>query len=127
MSTVSTKNLILSQPKSGTAPEVVSIPVLANEISHDDSCTTIKVEIPGIDPSTVEVECENNVLQVHCEKGKFTHTVSPTVDTSKIKADIQWGLLTLVIPAPPAPVAHSIKVSVHDAIKSAKSRFTSED
>jgi HSP20 family molecular chaperone IbpA len=131
MSNVITKNLILSQPKSGVGSDVKAVPSLTSEISHDDSSTTIKVEVPGVDPSTVRVECENNILHVGCEKGSFVYSVDPTVDTSKIKADIQWGLLTLTVPAPPAPVSHSIKVSVHDTVKSAPtksvSKFTSEE
>lgn len=126
MSSVTTKNLILSQRKP-TVSGVETAPALVNQISQNNSSTTIKVEIPGVDPSTVEVECENNILRVSCAKGEFVYSVEPTVDTSKIKAEIQWGLLTLTIPAPPAPSAHSIKVSIHDAIKSAKSKFTSED
>jgi HSP20 family molecular chaperone IbpA len=129
MSNVATKNLILSQPKSGTTEEHSS-PVLKNEISQNESSTIIKVEVPGIDPSTVDVECENNILRVNCEKGEFVYSVEPTVDTSKIKADIQWGLLTVTIPAPPAPVSRSIKVSIHDAVKAAastKTKFTSEE
>ena len=131
MSSTTVKNLILSQPKSGFQSAVpVALP-LKNEISSDDSNTTIKVEIPGVDPSTVDVECENNVIRVKCERGEFTHTVEPTIDTSKIKASIQWGLLTLTIPSPPPPASHSIKVNIYDAVKTAPSKapakFTKED
>lgn len=126
MSNVATKNLILSQPKSGTT-EVKSKPVLASEIKNYESTTVVSIEIPGVDPSTVEVHCENNLLQVTCEKGEFVHTVGPAVDTSKIKAEIQWGLLTLTVPAPVVPPSLNIKVNIHDPIKKAPSKFTKED
>ena len=90
---------------------------LTNEVIDDKSGTTIKVEVPGVDPSAVVIDCKGDILTISCERGKFTHKVDPTVDVSKIKADIQWGLLTLTIPLPPAPVAHSIKINIHDAIK----------
>ena len=118
MSSTTTKNIILSQPKTGSV-DVKSPAILPNTISHNGDCTVIKVEIPGIDPSTVDVSCENNVLHVQCECGSFTHSVDPTVDTSKIKADIQWGMLTLTIPVPPQPVARSIKINFHDAAPAA--------
>ena len=126
MSTVSAKNLILSQPKtSQTEPAPTS--VLTHTLSTDDSTITIKIEIPGVDPSTVDVECEGTLLQVSCERGEFVHPLDPTIDTSEIKADIQWGLLTLTIPMPAPPVSRSIKVSVHDAVKKAPSKFTKEE
>lgn len=129
MSNVATKNLILSQPKA-SPNEVVAVPSLKGETLVDDSSVTIKIEVPGVDPSTVNVDCENYILCVSCEKGAFTYSVKPTVDTSKIKADIKWGLLTISIPEPPAPVSRSISVNIHDSAKnssSAKTKFTSED
>jgi HSP20 family molecular chaperone IbpA len=85
-----------------------------------ETSTEVKVEVPGIDPSTIEVGFEDNLLQVHCEKGVLALPVDPTVDTSKIKADILWGLLTLVVPLPVPPAARNIKVSIHDAVPAKK-------
>jgi HSP20 family molecular chaperone IbpA len=115
MSSVTAKNIILSQPKTGSFDVIKSPVILPNTVSHNEDCTVIKVEIPGVDPSTVDVSCESNTLQVQCECGSFTHSVNPTIDISKIKADIQWGMLTLTIPVPPQPVARSIKINFHDA------------
>ena len=114
MSSATTKNIILSQPKTGLI-DVKPPAILPSTTSHNEDCTVIQVEIPGIDPSSVGVSCESNILQVQCERGSFTHSVDPTIDTSKIKADIQWGMLTLSIPVPPQPVARSIKINFHDA------------
>jgi len=113
MSSTTTKNILLSQPKIGNGGESSETP-LTHHVSEEGHHTVVKIEIPGVDPATVEVQCENNVLAVNCPKGSFTMPVEPTSDISKIKADIQWGLLTLSIPMPEAPPTRTIKVSVHD-------------
>jgi HSP20 family molecular chaperone IbpA len=126
MSSTTTKNILLSQPKIGTGGESSVIPLI-HTVSENESNTVVKIEIPGVDPSTVEVQCENNVLSVNCPRGSFTMPVDAASDISKIKADIQWGLLTLSIPLPEAPPTRTIKVSVHDFVeKSVPKAQTSE-
>lgn len=126
MSTVATKSLLLSQPKAGQY-EVAPIPSLTYTTETVENTTKVKVEIPGVDPSTVEVEFEGSNILVRCERGQMVYPVHPTTDTSKIKADILWGVLTLTVPQPAPPAAHSIKVSIHDAVKKAPTKFTEED
>jgi HSP20 family molecular chaperone IbpA len=77
----------------------------------------VTVEIPGVDPSTVEVNFEGGQLQVKCEKGEASVSISPTVDTSKIEAEILWGILTLRIPLPKAPASRSIHIKTLDTPK----------
>jgi HSP20 family molecular chaperone IbpA len=131
MSNTAGKNLILSQPKIGQAPEnsTTYLPQTVTHVSGED--TVVTVEIPGVDPSTVEVVCENGVLRVSCPKGEATINIGSTVEVSDIKADILWGLLTLEIPPAPAPTAQAVKVSIHDAVKKAPSKapvkFTDEE
>ena len=115
MSNTSTKNLILSQSKTGQS-EVVQVTTLPHTTRQTDNTTEVKVEVPGVDPSTINVGFERNLLQVRCSKGELTLPIDPTVDVSKIKADIMWGLLTLSIPLPEVPEARTIKVSVHDSV-----------
>ena len=93
MSSTTTKNLLLSQPKAGQF-EGVPVTYLTHSVEHKNDHTEIRVEIPGIDPSTVNVEFDNNTLHVECARGVLTLPVDLTVDTSKIKADIVWGMLT---------------------------------
>lgn len=114
MSSTTTKNLLLSQPKAGQF-EGVPVTYLTHSIEHKNDHTEIRVEIPGIDPSTVNVEFDNNTLHVECARGVLTLPVDLSVDTSKIKADIVWGMLTLTVPSPKPPESRSIKVSIHDA------------
>ena len=110
---------MLSQHKIGQNDEV-EVLTLPHTATKTAATTEVKVEVPGIDPSTIEVGFVNNQLQIHCENGSLSIPVDPTVDTSKIKADILWGLLTIVIPLPEAPEARSIKVSIHEAAPAKK-------
>ena len=112
MSNTLSKSLILSQPKVGQLPETYATP-LTHEITREEEFIVVKVEVPGVDPSTIDVHCENNILGVTCPRGEMHTPVDPTIDISKIEADIQWGLLTLTIPAPAAPPSRAIKVKVH--------------
>ena len=119
MSQVATKSLLLSQPNASQV-ENPAIPVpLTHYSSTGETATEIKVEIPGVDPSSVEVEFEGHTLLVKCERGELTLPLNLSTDISKITADILWGMLTLSVPLPTPPAAGSIKVSVHDAVKKA--------
>ena len=114
MSNTNTKNLVLSQPKTGQV-ETVQVLTLPHTTIQTETSTEVKVEVPGIDPSTIGVGFEHNLLHVVCDRGELTLPIDPTIDVSKIKADILWGMLTLSIPLPEAPEARTIKVSVHDS------------
>jgi HSP20 family molecular chaperone IbpA len=114
MSNTNTRNILLSQPKTAQG-ETIQVLTLLHTTIQTESFTEVKVEVPGIDPSTIGVGFENSLLHVHCDRGELTLPIDPTIDVSKIKADILWGLLTLSIPLPEIPEARTIKVSVHDA------------
>lgn len=119
MSNTLTKNLILNHPKSGQIVENTAT-VLTQTTSHNvDESTVVTVEIPGVDPSTVEVSCESNILKITCPKGEATLSVAPGTEISEIKAEILWGLLTLTIPPAAAPSVQTIKVNLLDAVKKA--------
>jgi len=135
MSNTTTRNLVLSQPKAGQG-ETIQVLTLTHVTVQTETSTEVKVEVPGIDPSTIGVGFENSLLHVHCDRGELTLPIDPTVDVSKIKADILWGMLTLSIPLPEIPEARTIKVSVHDAAptpakkpatKVSASKFTEEE
>jgi HSP20 family molecular chaperone IbpA len=114
MANSNTRNILLSQPKTAQG-ETIQVLTLLHTTIQTESFTEVKVEVPGIDPSTIGVGFENSLLHVHCGRGELTLPIDPTIDVSKIKADILWGLLTLSIPLPEIPEARTIKVSVHDA------------
>lgn len=115
MASTTTKNILLSQARVGQN-ESVSLSVLNHTTTQNEDSTVIKIEIPGIDPSTVGINCDDNLLHVECEKGEANITIDPTVDVTKIKADILWGMLTVTIPAPTKPVTQAIKINIHDGL-----------
>jgi HSP20 family molecular chaperone IbpA len=125
MSATATKNILLSQPKIGSIPES-QLQTLVHTTTQNELETVVTVEIPGVDPSTVEVTCENNIVTVRCARGEVLIPVNPISDTSKIEADILWGVLTLRVPLPPAPVAHSIKVNMLDTMKKSHTKTATE-
>ncbi len=104
---------MLSQQKIGQ-PDNTQVLTLPHTETQTDTTTEIKVEVPGIDPSTIEVDFVNNQIQIHCEHGGLNIPVDPAVDTTKIKADIVWGMLTLQIPLPEPPASRTIKVNIHE-------------
>jgi len=119
MSNTLTKNLILNHPKSGQTVES-TVALLTHTTSHnEDGSVLVSVETPGVDPSTIEVSCESNILKVICPKGEATLSVAPGTEISEIKAEILWGLLTLVVPPAAAPSVQTIKVNLLDAVKKA--------
>lgn len=133
MSNTTVKSLCLSQPKIGQSNETPA-PVLVHDISSSESGTQVTVEVPGVDPSTIEIQCENSILSISCPRGTATLSVDAATDVSKISADVHWGLMTLHIPAPQPTPAQTIKLNVLDAPKkTAKAatkqseEFTSED
>jgi len=127
MSLVASKNLILSQPKSGLIESGPITPTLPYTSSSSEDATTVKVEIPGVDPSTVQVDFVGNTLHVSCERGELTLPLNANTDTSKITAEILWGLLTLTIPTPAPPATGSIKISIKDAVKKAPAKSTEDE
>lgn len=122
MSNVLVKNLVLSQPKAGLGENGPVTPTLSHTSSSVGEATTVEVEIPGVDPSTVEVNFIGSTLHVSCERGELTLPLNANTDTSKITAEILWGLLTLTVPTPAPPAAGSIKVSVKDSVKKAPTK-----
>lgn len=129
MASTTTKNIILSQSRLGQS-ELKPFTTLNHTTTHDETTTTIKIEIPGVDPASVDVNCDNNLLHVECERGELTLNIDPSVDVSKIKADIMWGMLTVTVPAPSKPAAQNIKINIHDGLdrkpahKSTTEKFT---
>ena len=111
MSNTISKNLILSQPKIGQG-ENHALPSLKQTTTTVDNKTVVEIEIPGVDPATVSVDFDGGTLLVSCPKGASIIPLPHACDTSAIDAEILWGMLTLTIPMPAPPVAHSIKVNI---------------
>jgi HSP20 family molecular chaperone IbpA len=114
MSNTTTKSILLSQPKIGQN-EVIPTVALTHTVINTEKTVEIKAEVPGVDPSTIEVGFGDHTVHVRCSKGELSVPINPSVDISKIKADIIWGMLTLVIPLPAPPASGKIKINIHDS------------
>jgi HSP20 family protein len=77
----------------------------------------IHLDLPGVDPNSIELTCERNVLSIEAERsypresgdqvivserpqGQFRRQllVGDALDTDQIKADYQSGVLTIEVP-----------------------------
>lgn len=88
------------------------------DITEDDRSIRLQLELPGVKPEDIHLSIEDNVLSVRGEKrqvaeernervhryersyGVFerTFTLPSTVDSGKIEADFDQGILTISIP-----------------------------
>jgi HSP20 family protein len=102
------------------------------DVYEDEHNVTLKIEVPGIDEKDIDVRIENNVLTVHGERklekeekeenfrrverqyGSFTRTFTlpSTVDSEKIQAEYDKGILKIVLPKKAEAKPKQIKVNV---------------
>lgn len=100
------------------------------DIFEDEASIQLKADLAGVKPDDVHIEVENNVLTVrgerkmeHEEKKKGYHRVEraygsfsrsfalpDTVDSEKIDAAFDSGVLNLTLPKRPAAQKKQIKV-----------------
>ena len=104
----------------------------AVDVYEDEHKVTLKIEVPGIDEKDIDVRIENNTLTVHGERkiekeekeenyrrverqyGSFTRTFTlpPTVDTEKVLANYDKGVLKISLPKKAEAKPKQIKVNV---------------
>ena len=102
------------------------------DVYEDEHNMTLKIEVPGIDEKDIDVRVENNTLTVHGERklekeekeenyrrverqyGSFTRTFTlpTTVDTEKIQADYDKGVLKIKLAKKAEAKPKQIKVNV---------------
>jgi HSP20 family protein len=105
----------MESPRGGS---VLSDWLPACDITEDEGSIRLQLELPGVKPEDVRLSIEDNVLSVRGEKrqvaeernervhryersyGSFerTFTLPSSVDTAKIDANIENGILTVTIP-----------------------------
>src|SRR5438874_810027 len=121
----------LTQQVLGTAARPAAMPMDAYR--HGDSFY-ICLDLPGVNPDTIELTVEQNVLTVRAERGPvkadgaqmivvqrpsgtFTLQVflGETLDADSIAADYAAGVLTLTIPVREQAKPRSIQVTSSDA------------
>ncbi|MEO3749950.1 Hsp20/alpha crystallin family protein [Streptomyces sp. B6B3] len=110
----------------GTATRPVGMPMDAYRVEGD---VVVHFDLPGIDPETIDLDVERNVLTVKAERawpapegaqsivaerptGRFSRQLflGETLDTERIDASYDAGVLTLRIPV--AEQAKSRKIQI---------------
>jgi len=104
----------------------------AVDVYEDEHNVTLKIEVPGIDEKDIDVRLENNTLTVHGERkiekeekeenyrrverqyGSFTRTftVPTTVDSEKVSATYDKGVLKIALPKKAEAKPKQIKVNI---------------
>jgi len=104
----------------------------AVDVYEDEHKVTLKIEVPGIDEKDIDVRVENNTLTVHGERkiekeekeenyrrverqyGSFTRTFTlpQTVDTEKVSATYDKGVLKIALPKKAEAKPKQIKVNI---------------
>ena len=98
-----------------------------------DGRIELAFDLPGIDPATVDLTVERNMLTVKAERrwepaesdqmlfrerpqGSFTRqlTLSDTVDLDKIEAHYDNGVLLVTVPVAEAATPHRIQIKAGD-------------
>ncbi|MFI9339781.1 Hsp20/alpha crystallin family protein [Streptomyces sp. NPDC052773] len=117
----------LAQQVFSTAARPAAMPMDAYRAGDD---LVVHFDLPGIDPETIELDVERNVLNVRAERtspapedaevlvaerptGTFTRQLflGDTLDTDRIDASYDAGVLTLRIPVAEAAKPRRIQVS----------------
>jgi HSP20 family protein len=104
----------------------------AVDVYEDEHKVNLKIEVPGIDEKDIDVRVENNTLTVHGERkiekeekeenyrrverqyGSFTRTFTlpTTVDTEKVSASYDKGVLKITLPKKAEAKPKQIKVYI---------------
>ena len=120
----------LTQQMLGTAARPTAMTMDAWRDGHD---FYVKFDLPGVDPNSIDLTVEQNVLTVKAVRarevkegiemlvserpaGTFTRQLflGDTLDTEHIQADYSAGVLTLAIPAQAAAKPRKLAITTHD-------------
>jgi HSP20 family protein len=123
----------LTQQMFGTVTRPSVMPMDAYRKGHD---FFVHFDLPGIDPDTIDLTVEQNVLTVKAERpaldingaepiaterpsGTFTRQLflGETLDTEHIEANYSSGVLTLTIPVSEAAKPRKVAVTANDNAK----------
>ena len=122
---------LLGQQAFGTAARPAALPMTAYR--HKDAFF-VKLDLPGVDPESIDLTVEKNVLTVRAERyddrpeedvellvaetptGTFTRQVflGETLDAESVQADYTAGVLTLAIPVHETAKPRKVKISSGD-------------
>lgn len=63
-----------------------------------DDGLLLSVEVPGVDPSTIEMEETGDTIVISCERGELVYPIEASLDQSQLEAAVKWGMLEIYIP-----------------------------
>jgi HSP20 family protein len=118
----------------------------AVDVYEDEHKVALKIEVPGIDEKEIDVRVENSTLTVHGERkiekeekeenyrrverqyGSFTRTFTlpQTVDTEKVSANYDKGILKITLPKKAEAKPKQIKVNVGSTEKTLEGKGPSK-
>ncbi|MET9518355.1 Hsp20/alpha crystallin family protein [Streptomyces sp. NPDC002994] len=123
----------LTQQLLGTAAHPAAMPM---DAFREGDTFTVELDLPGIDPESIDLDVERNVLTVKAERGpsapentevivaerptgSFSRQLflGETLDTEHIDASYDAGVLRLTIPVAEQAKPRKISVSAGDAHK----------
>ena len=123
----------LTQQVFGSAARPTAMPMDAYRKGHE---FYVHFDLPGVDPDSIELTVEQNVLNVRAERkplgaqgaeaivterpsGTFTRQLflGETLDADNIKADYSAGVLTLTIPVHEAAKPRRLAITSNDSAK----------
>jgi HSP20 family protein len=120
----------LTQQLMGTTARPVAMPI---DAYRKDEMFYVHLDLPGVRPDDVDITVERNVLTVHAERrgptsesvellanerpqGTFTRQLflGDTLDTEKLQADYDAGVLTLRIPVAEQAKPRKVQITSSD-------------
>jgi HSP20 family molecular chaperone IbpA len=84
---------------------------LSFTIEAIDEGVLLLVEVPGVDPESIEMEAYSGSIRIQCERGELEYPVEASLDLSKIDVSVRWGMLEVVIPR---RVSRPLKIKLND-------------
>jgi HSP20 family protein len=123
----------LSEAMFGTTARPSSLPM---DAYRDNGSFVVQLEIPGVDPDTIDLTVEQNVLTVHAERrptydndverivaertyGTFSRQLflGDTLDADRLAASYDAGVLTIRIPVAEQAKPRKIQISRSDSVR----------
>ena len=120
----------LTQQLMGTTARPVAMPI---DAYRKDEMFYVHLDLPGVRPDDVDITVERNVLTVHAERrgptsesvellanerpqGTFTRQLflGDTLDSEKLQADYDAGVLTLRIPVAEQAKPRKVQITSSD-------------
>ena len=123
----------LAQQMLGTVARPAAMPM---DAWRDGEQFVVEFDLPGVDPNSVDLDVERNVLTVKAERqpstaddvemiaaerprGVFSRQLilGDTLDTDRVQANYSAGVLTLRIPIAEKAKPHKIAITNADAVR----------